>query len=170
MEAYEVLGDEEKRRKYDQFGRYEISRTEWTLIRSQFGNFEFRKSNNGFSDFFNMFLVTAASIWMIYSERAEGFKGFNKGFSGTRAIRGEYRGGAGHYSEEGLEGLKRLLRSEPVKEKNPLGKNTQGYSRRRKDQTGRTGENPVSGNRSGDLYINIRFKEGKYKLGRQQPD
>lgn len=59
-EAYEVLGDSEKRKKYDQFGREGqfYNGADFDPSKYGFGNgvkYEFRTGGGGFSDFFNMF-------------------------------------------------------------------------------------------------------------------
>ena len=61
-EAYEVLGNEDKRRKYDQFGNQFNFANGYDFDPSQFGfkggntSYEFRSSGaHGFSDFFDMF-------------------------------------------------------------------------------------------------------------------
>ncbi|NLP13204.1 MAG: DnaJ domain-containing protein [Clostridium sp.] len=60
-EAYEVLGDEEKRKKYDSFGNAYNFQNGYDFDPSQYGfgngvRYEFRSSgSSGYSDFFNMF-------------------------------------------------------------------------------------------------------------------
>ncbi len=59
-EAYEVLGDSEKRKKYDQFGREGefYNGADFDPSKYGFGNgarYEYRAGGSGFSDFFNMF-------------------------------------------------------------------------------------------------------------------
>lgn len=58
-EAYEVLGDKEKRQKYDQFGHQMNFNNGYDFDPSQFGfgnrTYYQTSNNSGFSDFFNMF-------------------------------------------------------------------------------------------------------------------
>lgn len=90
-EAYEVLGDKEKRKKYDQFGsNYDFAQGQ-NFDPSDFGfknvHFESGGGAEGFSDFFNMFFGGG------------GFSGMNFGgqqtsgnFSGTNFSNGGFSG------------------------------------------------------------------------------
>jgi len=75
---------------------------------SQFGNFEFRRSHNGFSDFFNMFFGDyGINLDDLFGGR---FSGFKTGYSGSHAMRGDdIETEIVITPEEGLEGVEKTF-------------------------------------------------------------
>ncbi|NLW39592.1 MAG: J domain-containing protein [Tissierellia bacterium] len=100
-EAYEVLGDEDKRKKYDAFGSSYNFRHGQNFDPSQFGfggfrdgKFTFTGGGKGFSDFFNMFF---------------GGRDFGRDIFNTRAARQSYEAQLNITIEEGYKGVTKPL-------------------------------------------------------------
>jgi len=162
-EAYEVLGDKDKRKKYDQFGSMYFQNG-MNFDPSQFGNFEFRRSHNGFSDFFNMFFGDyGIDLNDIFGGR---FKGFNTGFSGTHSMRGDdVEAEMVITPEEGLEGVEKTFTIRTGSGTKTLSvRIPRGIPEGGKIKLAGQGNPGIGGGPNGDLYIAVKFKEGKYKL------
>ncbi|PQQ66866.1 DnaJ C-terminal domain-containing protein [Acetivibrio saccincola] len=165
-EAYEVLGDEEKRKKYDTFGSHYNFQDGYDFDPSQFGfgnvRYEYRTTGDsqGYSDFFNMFFG-----------RDSGFD-FSSFFS-------EFRG-AGRYSrkgedvevqieislEEGYKGVEKRLNLRSVKgEKKISFKVPKGVKDGEKIRLKGQGREGTGGGPNGDLILSVKIKqEGNYTL------
>ncbi|UZQ84989.1 J domain-containing protein [Thermoclostridium stercorarium] len=162
-EAYEVLGDEEKRKKYDQFGSMYFQNG-MNFDPSWFGNFEFKKSHNGFSDFFNMFFGDyGINLDDLFGRK---FRGFNTGFSGTHAMRGEDVEAELYITpEEGLEGVEKTFTVRTGHGAKTLSvKIPKGIPEGGKIKLAGQGKPGIGGGPNGDLYLVVKFREGKYKL------
>ncbi|MBF9253594.1 J domain-containing protein [Pontibacter sp. 172403-2] len=150
-EAYEVLGDEEKRKQYDQLGSNwrqfqnagggQYQRQPGGYAQGDYGDM-FGGAGGGFSDFFEQFFGGGG--------RAAGFGGHHTG----RAAQGQdYQAEMDISLQEAYEGTARLL-------------NVNGQQLRIKTKPGVTdgqtlringkGGPSAGGGASGDLYINIR--------------
>ena len=166
-EAYEVIGDEEKRKKYDQFGQTGFQNG-MNFDPSQFGQYEFKSSQNGFSDFFNMFFSGGGiDIDNIFGGRGRP-RGFSSGYpgGGVSQMRGEdVEAEMSITPEEAMDGKEKTFTirtgsgSKTISVKIPQGIPDGGKVK----LTGQ-GNPGYGGGSNGDLYIVIRFKEGKYKL------
>lgn len=163
-EAYEVLGDENKRRKYDQFGTMNFQNG-MNFDPSQFGNFQFRRSHNGFSDFFNMFFGDYGIDLDDFFGMGRKFKGFNTGF-GTRTMRGDDIEAEMYITpEEGIRGAEKTVTvttgsgTKTISIRIPKGIPEGG-----KIKLAGQGNPGYGGGPNGDLYIKVKFKEGEYKL------
>lgn len=164
-EAYEVLGDKDKRRKYDQFGTMDFQNG-MNFDPSQFGNYQYRRSHNGFSDFFNMFFGDGGIDLNDLFGSGGRFKGFNSGFSGTHAMQGDdIEAEMVITPEEGLEGVEKTFSIRTVNGVKTLSvKIPKGIPEGGKIKLSGQGKPGIGGGPNGDLYITIKFKEGEYKL------
>lgn len=175
-EAYEVLGNEEKRRKYDQFGNQSNFSNGYDFDPSQFGynggntHYEYRGSGaNGFSDFFDMFFGEGGlNKDDNFSSRGRG--GFaSRGFSSSQAkqsLRGDDKEVEIRISiSDGLIGAEKNITLET-----PKGRKTfavvipKGIQPGGKIRLAGLGGKGVQGGRDGDLLLVVRFKEDEYTL------
>lgn len=178
-EAYEVLGNEEKRRKYDQFGSEFNFANGHDFDPSQFGfnngkvRYEYRTSGSkGFSDFFDMFFGDGGiNLDDILSSR--GPTGFSsRGFSANRtgsfkqSIRGEDKEAEVKISViDGLLGSEKHIGIETPQGKRTLSvKIPKGIQPGGKIRLTGQGGKGVNGGSDGDLFLVIRFKEDEYSL------
>lgn len=159
-EAYEVLGDEEKRKQYDAFGSGFNFQGGYDFDPSQFGfdNFRYDFSSSGssqYSDFFNMFFGDS---------RFDFSDLFGKGTGGHRRSTLS-RKGKDIETElevtllEGFKGLEKKIsfrrenQSKSLTFKVPQGVND-GEKIRLKGQ----GEPGINGGENGDLYLTVKMK------------
>ncbi len=164
-EAYEVLGDEEKRKKYDQLGQDQNFRNGFNFDPSQYGfgnnvRYEYQTgSNNDFSDFFNMFFGGGAFGGNDIFSRSTGRSG---GFSRSYAINGEDSEAVIEITpEEGFSGTEKKisLRSESG-DRAITFKIPAGIRQGEKIKLAGQGSPGINGGKSGDLYLKVSFKRG----------
>ncbi len=167
-EAYEVLGDAEKRKKYDQFGMDQQFSNGYNFDPSQYGfgnnvRYEYRSGgNNGFSDFFNMFFGGggfAAEDLFGGAGRAAGRSG---GFSRNYAVNGEdSEAGIEITPEEGFSGIeKKISLRTQTGERTITFKIPPGIKQGERIKLAGQGSPGINGGKSGDLYLKVSFKAG----------
>lgn len=173
-EAYEVLGDAEKRKKYDELG------TNWKNFQSgqaysggnPFGNFnfgqggtyvemdmdDFMNGNNQFSDFFNMFFGGG--------RRAKSTN-FGGGSWGNFQQAADYKTTIDITLEEAFHGTSRIIQLENEKIRIKIKPGTvDGQNLRIKGK----GQKTSNGQNNGDLYVKIKvlnhpkFERKEYDL------
>ncbi|NJD04534.1 MAG: J domain-containing protein [Ruminiclostridium sp.] len=164
-EAYEVLGDEGKRKKYDQFGTDKQFSNGYNFDPSQYGfgnnvRYEYRSGgNNDFSDFFNMFFGGGAFDTNDLFGRTTGRSGR---FSQNYAINGEdSEAGIEITPAEGFSGIEKKisLRTE-TGERTITFKIPPGIKQGERIKLAGQGSPGINGGRSGDLYLKVSFKAG----------
>ncbi len=167
-EAYEVLGDPEKRKKYDQFGHTMNFQNGMDFDPSKFGHYEYRSgTHNGFSDFFNMFFGDGGIDLNGLFGSPGRTRGFHTGFaSGRRQNRGEDIEAEMHITpEEVMTGSEKTFSIRTGMGTKMLSvKIPQGIPEGGRIKLSGQGNPGPGGGINGDLYIVIRFKEGRYKL------
>lgn len=163
-EAYEVLGDEEKRKKYDQFGQDGNFSNGYSFDPSQYGfgnnvRYEYRTSgNNGFSDFFNMFFGgDSFDSDGIFGGRGTGFRqqqNFSFGGEDSEAVI-EITPEEGFSGTEKKVGLRTGNGEKTISFKIPA-----GIKQGEKIKLAGQGGMGMNGGKNGDLYLKINFKSG----------
>lgn len=176
-EAYEVLGNAEKRRKYDRFGNEYNFSNGADFDPSQFGfnrgntRYEFRSSNaNGFSDFFDMFFGDGGiNLDGLFSAKPGGFK--HRGFSAPggyasnpgfgQSMRGEDKEAEISISvTDGLFGTEKHIAVETPQGRRKFAINIpKGIQPGAKIRLAGQGGPGYQGEANGDLYLVVRFKE-----------
>jgi curved DNA-binding protein len=173
-EAYEVLGDSEKRKKYDQFGQNFNFTHGSSFDPSQFGfgknvHYEYKTSSDGdFSDFFNMFFGGSSfDIGDIFG-RAGASSGASRGsrFTRTYDARGEDLETEIEITpEEGFSGTKKTISLKTSKGDKTISFNIpMGIKEGEKIKLASQGGPGVNGGKNGDLYLKVKFKQGAYEL------
>lgn len=169
-EAYEVLGDEEKRKKYDRFGSEFNFTNGFDFDPSQFGfgnmRYEYRTGGpgaGGFSDFFNMFFGEGGGINLddLFSDRRT-----RRSWGFRQNLRGEDREAEISISvADGLLGAeKRITLEGPDGRKTISVKIPKGIQPGAKIRLANQGGKGINGGTNGDLYLAVRFKEDEYTL------
>ncbi len=174
-EAYEVLGNEEKRRKYDQFGSTTQFSDGYDFDPSQFGfrggntRYEFKSAGtHGFSDFFDMFFGENGMDDLFSNRGRSGFGGFSRKAPGAgfqQDPRGEDKEAEIRISvPDGLMGAEKHIAIET-----PTGRKTLAVTIPKGIQSGgkiRLAGQGGKGNGGpdGDLFLVVRFKEDEYTL------
>lgn len=169
-EAYEVLGDAEKRKKFDSFNDASNFQNGYNFDPSDYnfgngGNFKYEYktgSSNDYSDFFNMFFGGSDDF------------GFGDSFfkrSGRSSYAHPDKGGDIEASinitpEEGFNGEERKIRINiDGMYKNLTLKIPKGILPGEKVRLRGQGRNGINGGERGDLYLIVNFIEyGKFKL------
>ncbi len=189
-EAYEVLGDAEKRKKYDVFGSQAQFANGYDFDPSQYGfngsNVHYEYAGGGdHSDFFNMFFSNAFDLNDLFSQARDGGRSTHVYEGGDLGdIFGQTRGGARaprvHNGqdieaeieltpEEGAAGTEKRISlqtqtgTRSINFKVPAGVND-GETIRLKGQ-GHAGSN---GGKNGDLRMTVRMKPGRFTLKGQE--
>lgn len=165
-EAYEVLGDKDKRQKYDQFGTMDFQNG-MNFDPSQFGHYEFRGSQNGFSDFFNMFFGEGGiDLNDLFGAGGGRTRGFSSGYSTRAQMRGEDIEAEMTISpEDGIEGVEKTFAIRNMNGSKTISvKIPRWIPEGGKIKLSGQGNPGIGGGPNGDLYITIKFKEGQYKL------
>lgn len=165
-EAYEVLGNEEKRKKYDQFGREGDFRNGMDFDPSQYGfgnnvRYEFRQGNAGdFSDFFNMFFGGGSPFDSFNDGGIFGHKPGRRGnASRSRQMKGRDSEALLEITPaEGFSGAeKRISLRTPAGERTISLRIPSGIRPGEKIKLAGQGEPGINGGANGDLYLNVEF-------------
>lgn len=167
-EAYEVLGNQEKRKKYDQFGNEFDFSNGYDFDPSKYGfnnsntRYEYRTSGGGgFSDFFETFFGDGGiNLDGIFNS------GGNSRFSSHQAIKGEHKEAEIKISVlDGLKGVEKHITIESATGRKTLAikipKGIQPGGKIRLSQQGGKGRN---GAPNGDLFLIVNFKQDEYTL------
>ncbi len=166
-EAYEVLGDAEKRKKYDQFGREGQFANGADFDPSQYGfannvRYEYRQGGNSdFSDFFNMFFGGASPFGSFDEGGIFGQKARRAGrFTQNRQMKGEDSEAVLEITPaEGFSGAERMISL-----RNSAGDRTlslkipAGIKQGEKIKLSGQGGPGLNGGRNGDLYLKVEFR------------
>jgi curved DNA-binding protein len=172
-EAYEVLGEAEKRKKYDSFGgQYDFQNGyDFDPTKYGFGNnvkYSYSTSNSGdYSDFFNAFFGgDGFDFDNIFNKRGNNHftNGTSDGFG--RKVKGEDVEAVIEITpEEGLLGVEKRISFRGSKvEKSLTFKIPKGVKDGEKIKLKNQGENSYNGGESGDLFLIVKIKPGKYLL------
>ena len=170
-EAYEVLGDAEKRKKYDQFGQGQHFGNGYDFDPSQYGfgknvKYEYRTTGNSdFSDFFNMFFSGGAF------NRDDPFGGRTVKRSGRNTQRMAFKGEDSEAvieitPEDGFSGMEKIINFRTNgNDKTISFKIPSGIRPGEKIKLSGQGNPGINGGHNGDLYLKVEFKtRGKFEL------
>jgi curved DNA-binding protein len=178
-EAYEVLGNDDKRKKYDQFGSEFNFANGYDFDPSQFGfnngnvRYEYRTSGSGgFSDFFDMFFgdggINLDDLFSTGSRKGFTKGGFNSNPSGTyqQSLRGEDKEAEIRISViDSLKGAEKHITIESPNGRKTLSvKIPKGIQPGGKIRLAGQGGKGINGGKDGDLMLIVRFKEDEYEL------
>ncbi len=167
-EAYEVLGDPEKRKKYDTFGQGSNFSNGYDFDPSQYGfgnnvKYEYKSGGTGnHSDFFNMFFGgNGFDLDDLFGHAGTGARRRNPVYDGDN-VEAELE----VTIEEGLKGSEKKIslrgRGEEKSLSFKIPKGVKDGERIRLQGQGGPGAN---GGRNGDLYLNIRIRQDqRYKI------
>lgn len=171
-EAYEVLGDEEKRKKYDTFGSqynfqngfdFDPSRYGFGNVRYEYGT---SGSSQGYSDFFNMFFGKESGF-----DFGSIFEGFGSASAGRRAGSYSKKGEDVEVQievtpEEGYKGVEKRINLRGINgEKKINFKVPKGVKDGEKIRLKGQGKEGFGGGPKGDLILSVKIKaDGNYTL------
>ena len=165
-EAYEVLGNDERRKKYDQFGAQGQFYHGADFDPSQFGfgngmRYEFTSAGSGFSDFFDLFFGGGDPFGSFYDDSIFGRKGSGGRFSRGMKMRGGdtesvleisladgFNGAEKLISLRGADGGKKISLRIPA-----------GIKQGEKIKLAGQGNPGINGGPNGDLYLRIEFRK-----------
>ena len=166
-EAYEVLGNAEKRKKYDQFGREGQFANGADFDPSQYGfnnnvRYEYRQGGNSdFSDFFNMFFngtnpFGAADRGSIFGQE----QGRSRRFTQNRQIQGEDSEAVLEITPaEGFSGAERKISFRTTDGDKTISlKIPAGIKPGEKIKLAGQGSPGMNGGKNGDLYLKVEFR------------
>lgn len=175
-EAYEVLGDKDKRKKYDQLGQGYNFQNGQSFDPSQYGfgtnvRYEYTDSGSGFSDFFNMFFGEGGiDLNGIFSGMGRGGKA-SRDAGSTHFRREFYSRGADMEAvikitlEEAFNGVeKRIAIGSNGSEKKISFKVPKGIQPGGKVKLAGQGRPGMNGGTAGDLYLTVEITQGRFKL------
>ncbi len=166
-EAYEVLSDAEKRKKYDQFGQYwkQASQSTWPGAGANvdMGGFDFSQYGN-FEEFINELLGRFSTPGgpgtgsYSYSSPGTGYTSYSSGF-GSQAPAPNREATLKLTFSEGFRGVQKRLNlgNEIIDVRIPPGAKNGSRIRVR----GKGGSSPYSQNR-GDLYLNVELTPHRF--------
>lgn len=167
-EAYEVLGDPERRKKYDNMGQNFDFQNGYDFDPSRFGfgrnvRYEYTSgADNDFSDFFNMFFGRGGIDFDDI---------FNTGMKGAYrrkqfSMDGDDREIKVRLSpEEGFKGVKKRIRLAVNGQKKTINfKIPRGINEGEKIKLAGQGIPGKGGGKNGDLYLVAGFESGKFKV------
>ncbi len=173
-EAYEVLGDTEKRKKYDTFGQGFNFQHGYNFDPSQFGfgknvKYEYHTgTNNDFSDFFNMFFGSGGlnfdlgNVFDGMSSSGMGSRGMgrNTGYTTQYPIDGnDVEANINITLEDGFKGVeKRIKVNVGGNEKTISFRIPVGIKHGEKIKLSGQGNQGVNGGKNGDLYLNVNIQ------------
>lgn len=171
-EAYEVLGDSEKRKKYDQFGKEGQFSNGADFDPSKYGfdsggRYEYSTEGSGFSDFFNMFFGGGDPFGAFGKGNIFNGNRGKKGFSRNMKTKGQDMETQFQVSlEDAFNGAQRLvtLRT-PSGDKTISLKVPAGIKSGGKIKLSGQGGPGVNGGPKGDLYLQVELKKNSiYEL------
>jgi curved DNA-binding protein len=176
-EAYEVLGDEEKRKKYDRFGSEFNFTHGYDFDPSQFGfktsntRYGFG-SNRGFSDFFDMFFgnggIDLDEIFSSIGRKRYNVRDFSAYDSAgyQQKLRGEDKEAEVKISvADGFFGTeKHIVLETPNGRKKIAIKIPKGIRPGEKIRLAGQGGKGINGGANGDLYLTVNFREDEFSL------
>ncbi len=166
-EAYEVLGDIEKRKKYDQFGRDGQFYNGADFDPSKYGfengtRYEYRTEGGGFSDFFNMFFGGGDPFGAFGGDSIfSGSKGRGSRFSRNAQMKGQDIESRLEISlADGFNGAQRLVTLRTTEGDKTISlKVPAGIKPGEKIKLSGQGNPGMNGGSNGDLYLRIEFSK-----------
>ncbi len=165
-EAYEVLRDPEKRKRYDEIGADFDFRHGYDFDPSQFGfegyeNFNFSSKGNGrYSEFFNLFFGGENGIdFGNFFKKAAGDGKRNRGFA-SNAYNGRDKEATLEITlKEGFNGSVKNITLNGQEGKRTLAvKIPKGVNNNERIRLHGQGERGANGGKNGDLFLNIKIK------------
>lgn len=166
-EAYEVLGDAEKRKKYDQFGREGQFANGADFDPSQYGygnnvRYEYKQGGNSdFSDFFNMFFGGSNPFGSFDRGGIFGQKQGRGGqFTQNRQMKGEDSEAVLEITpSEGFSGAERMISLRTTAGERTISlKIPAGIKAGEKIKLAGQGSPGMNGGSNGDLYLKVEFR------------